>query len=149
MNSSTTIAEVTTMEQEVLDALVSLVPQLSATCRLPTYSQIAELVASSASRLFVARDSATETIVGTLTLVIFRTPTGLRASIEDFVVDEEFRGCGIGRLMCKRAIEAAKQKGAGMIDLTSNASREAANRMYESMGFEIRETNIYRKRLDE
>ena len=86
-------------------------------------------------------------IVGSLTLVLVRIPTGLRAIIEDVVVDEQCRGQGVGRALNEAALELARDAGAVTVDLTSRPSREAANRLYLSLGFEVRDTNVYRYKL--
>ena len=86
-------------------------------------------------------------IVGMLTLVTFRLPTGVRAWIEDVVVDSGSRGQGVGEALTQAAIELATARGAQTVDLTSRPSREAANRLYRRMGFEPRETNVYRFRF--
>jgi ribosomal protein S18 acetylase RimI-like enzyme len=86
-------------------------------------------------------------IVGTLTLIIFSTPTGRRSWIEDVVVDESARGAGVGEQLTAAAIDEARQRGVRTIDLTSRPSREAANAMYLKMGFGRRETNVYRLSL--
>ena len=80
----------------------------------------------------------------TLTLVIFRIPTGMRAWIEDVVVDEAARGHGVGEALNRFALDLAKRRGCKTVDLTSRPSREAANRMYQRIGFQARETNVYR-----
>jgi ribosomal protein S18 acetylase RimI-like enzyme len=91
-----------------------------------------------------ARDSdAKNEIVGLLCLTIYRVPTGIRSIIEDVVVDEQRRGRGIGKALVRYAIELARQAGASGVSLTSNPQREAANRLYQSMGFELRKTNPY------
>jgi len=79
-----------------------------------------------------------------MTLIVFPIPTGMRAWIEDVVVDENARGKGVGEALNRRAIEIAIQAGAKTIDLTSRPSREAANRLYQRLGFSVRDTNIYR-----
>ena len=95
--------------------------------------------------LFVARvPEAGGRIVGSLTLAVFRIPTGLRAWIEDVVVDGEARGKGVGEALNRAAIERAQALGARTVDLTSRPSREAANRLYRRIGFVQRETNVYR-----
>ena len=82
--------------------------------------------------------------VGTLTLVVFRIPTGVRAWIEDVVVDDAARGHGVGEALNQFALDLARGKGAKTVDLTSRPSREAANRLYQRIGFQPRETNVYR-----
>ena len=88
------------------------------------------------------------TIVGSLTLVVFPIPTGSRAWIEDVVVDEAARGAGVGAALNQAALDHARALGAKTVDLTSRPSREAANRLYQRLGFEPRETNVYRYELD-
>ncbi len=83
-------------------------------------------------------------IVGSLTLAVFRVPTGLRAWIEDVVVDESARGAGAGEALVLAAVRRAEAEGARTVDLTSRPSREAANRLYLRVGFEARTTNVYR-----
>jgi ribosomal protein S18 acetylase RimI-like enzyme len=91
----------------------------------------------------VARDEADD-VVGMLTLALFRIPTGMRAWIEDVVVDQRARGGGVGEALVREAIRIAGENGARTIDLTSNRSREAANRMYRKLGFSRRDTTVYR-----
>jgi ribosomal protein S18 acetylase RimI-like enzyme len=82
--------------------------------------------------------------VGSLTLATFRIPTGVRAWIEDVVVDSSARGHGVGEALNIAAIEEARARGAITVELTSRPSREAANRLYQRLGFVARETNVYR-----
>jgi len=127
---------------ELAAAFARLIPQLSKSSPPPGLDELAEMVASPASDVLVARlDGA---IVGTLTLVTFRIPTGVRAWIEDVVVDDSARGHGVGDLLNRFALDVARSKGAKTVDLTSRPSREAANRLYQRIGFQPRETNIYR-----
>ena len=102
------------------------------------------MVRSPATVLLVARHGEPPEIVGTLSLVVFRIPTGLRAWVEDVVVDDSVRGQGVGSALTKEAPRRAKAAGARTVDLTSRPSREAANRLYRRLGFEQRETNVYR-----
>lgn len=102
-------------------------------------------MASEASTLFVARVDGR--IAGSLTLAMFRIPTGVRAWIEDVVVDESARGHGVGEALNRAALDHARANGAITVDLTSRPSREAANRLYKRMGFEQRDTNVYRYTL--
>jgi ribosomal protein S18 acetylase RimI-like enzyme len=81
-------------------------------------------------------------------LAWFRIPTGVRAWIEDVVVDEEARGHGVGELLNRAALDLARELGAKTVDLTSRPSREAANRLYQRIGFVARDTNVYRYSLD-
>jgi ribosomal protein S18 acetylase RimI-like enzyme len=127
---------------ELLEGLNRLLPQLSNTAPPMTSSDLDELLASETLSLLVASDAGR--VVGTLTLAIFPLPTGMRAWIEDVVVDEAARGTGVGEELCTRAIQLAKARGAKTLDLTSRPSREAANALYLRLGFSVRETNVYR-----
>ena len=131
---------------ELVEAFARLVPQLSKSSPPPSVTELAETVGSDASDVLVARLDGT--IVGTLTLVVFRIPTGVRAWIEDVVVDDAARGHGVGDLLNRFALDLARQKGARTVDLTSRPSREAANRLYQRIGFVPRETNVYRFSLE-
>ncbi len=83
-------------------------------------------------------------IVGSLTLAMYRMPTGLKAWIEDVVVDAAARGHGVGELLSVAAIAEAVRRGAKNVNLTSRASRDAANRLYQRLGFVPYDTNVYR-----
>jgi ribosomal protein S18 acetylase RimI-like enzyme len=139
------VEKVQKVTSEVVLAFESLIPQLSRSNPAPTEADLNEMVASPASDVFVARVDGN--IVGSLTLVTFRIPTGIRAWIEDVVVDETARGHGVGEALNQVAIEAARHKGAVTVDLTSRPSREAANRLYQRIGFVQRDTNAYRLSL--
>ena len=138
-----TIERATEVSDELLEAFARLLPQLSRAAAPPGREEIAEIVSSPATELFLARgeDGA---ILGSLTLALFRIPTGMRAWIEDVVVDELARGRGVGEALTREAIRVASDAGARTVDLTSRPSREAANRLYEKIGFRPRETNVYR-----
>lgn len=140
-----TVAEVTSVEPGLVEAFERLIPQLSRSSPPPTPEQLAEIVSSPATVLFVAR--AGEVVVGSLTLALFRIPTGLRAWIEDVVVDEGARGRGVGEALNRAALAHALSVGARTVDLTSRPSRQAANRLYQRLGFVERETNVYRHEL--
>lgn len=131
---------------ELVRAFARLIPQLSTSSPPPTAEQVAEMVQAPASDVLVARlDGA---IVGTLTLVTFRIPTGVRAWIEDVVVDDSARGHGVGDQLNRFALQVARDKGAKTVDLTSRPSRDAANRLYQRIGFQPRDTNVYRFTLE-
>ena len=136
--------EAGTCDGEVLAAVQRLVPQLSTSATVPTAEQVAELCEAEATVLLLARlDGA---IAGMLVLVLFRLPTGLRAWIEDVVVDGDARGRGVGEALSREALRRARVAGAVTVDLTSRPSRVAAVRLYERLGFERRETGVYRHR---
>ena len=141
------IEQATRADEELVDAFKRLTPQLSRSNPPPTREELDELVRSQASRLLIARDEKGE-IVGSLTLVLFRIPTAMRAWIEDVVVDASARGQGVGEALNREALRIAKDAGARTVDLTSRPSREAANRLYQRLGFKPRDTNVYRIDLD-
>jgi ribosomal protein S18 acetylase RimI-like enzyme len=130
---------------ELVSALTELIPQLSSSPP-PDQRQLADILAGEGVTLFVARVDGR--IVGTLTLAVFRAPTGLRAWIEDVVVDESARGHGAGEQLTSAAIDKAAAIGARTVDLTSRPQREAANRLYRRVGFAERQTNVYRYTID-
>ncbi|MGA0862778.1 MAG: GNAT family N-acetyltransferase [Ilumatobacteraceae bacterium] len=131
-----------TVTDELVAAFEHLVPQLSKSNPPPSREELAEIVAAESTVLFVARVDGR--IVGSLTLATFRIPTGLRAWIEDVVVDGDARGHGVGEALNRAALDEARRRGAVTVDLTSRPSREAANRLYQRLGFVARETNVYR-----
>jgi ribosomal protein S18 acetylase RimI-like enzyme len=127
---------------EVAAAVGRLLPQLSQSAGPFDRPALERLVGGDSSRLVVARLDGR--IVGMLTLVIYPLPTGVRARIEDVVVDEQARGQGIGAALTREAVRLAGLGSARTVDLTSRPSRTAANRLYERMGFQRRESNVYR-----
>jgi ribosomal protein S18 acetylase RimI-like enzyme len=135
----------TTATETLLDGLNHLLPQLSSTAASLTLTDLELLVRSDAVKLLIAMEG--DAVVGTLTLITFPIPTGRRAWIEDVVVDVEARGRGVGEALTTAAIDVAIGQGVRTIDLTSRPSREAANALYVKLGFEHRETNVYRLSL--
>lgn len=131
---------------ELVEAFARLIPQLSKTSPPPSAAELREMIASPASEVLIA--TVDGRVVGTLTLVTFRIPTGVRAWIEDVVVDDGARGYGVGDALNQFALKLARDKGAKTVDLTSRPSREAANRMYQRIGFVGRDTNVYRYSLE-
>ena len=145
MASPVEVEEITQVTPEVVAAFERLIPQLSSSNPPPDEGTLAAIVGSEASQLLIARDPERDgEIVGSLTLVLFRIPTGLRAWIEDVVVDGSARGRGVGEALSRAALERAREAGAGTVDLTSRPSREAANRLYLRIGFVERQTKVYR-----
>lgn len=132
-------------DKALLDEANRLLPQLSGSAKPMTEVELRAILDSDTSHLLIAEDAGH--LCGMLTLAIFRIPTGVRAWIEDVVVDEAQRGQGVGKLLVNAAIDLARSQGAATIDLTSRPSREAANRLYRKLGFEPRDTNIYRIKL--
>lgn len=127
---------------EVVGTFGRLLPQLSRSAPPIDRATLDRLVSSAATTVLLAR--AEGRIVGTLSLVMFPIPTGLRAWIEDVVVDQAARGQGVGEALITEALRLAEAAGARTVDLTSRASREAAGRLYERVGFQSRETRAYR-----
>jgi len=128
--------------------MAELIPALSANRPPPDATQLQALLEDERLHLFLARDPQ-GTIAGMVTLILYRVPTGLRARIEDLVVSPHHRGHGLGRALMERAMLAARQAHAHVLDLTSNPSRLEANRLYLALGFTRWETNVYRRVLDE
>jgi ribosomal protein S18 acetylase RimI-like enzyme len=131
---------------DLAEAVATLIPQLSSSSRPPTLEELTQIITDPATTLLVARDGGR--IVGTLTLALFRVPTGVRAWVEDVVVDGDSRGAGVASALVEAALTVAEQRGARTVDLTSRPEREAANRLYVRLGFERRQTNVYRRTLE-
>ena len=138
------LSEVT---DDVVEAFGRLLPQLSRSARPLDRAAIARIVDSPGSNVLVARTGGV--ITGMLTLVMFAIPTGVRAIIEDVVTDDAARGQGVGTALTREAIAIARAAGVKTIDLTSRPSRVAAGRLYEKLGFEIRDTRVYRFTIDD
>jgi len=136
------IREATEVDDALVAAMARLVPQLSSSNPPPDAAALSAIVASDASVLLLAEEDGE--VVGAMTLVVFTIPTGVRAWIEDVVVDEVARGRGVGDALNRAAIERAREAGARTVDLTSRPSREAANHLYRRLGFEQRDTTVYR-----
>jgi len=132
---------------ELLDAFQRLIPQLTKNPACLSRDEINALVKSTCSTLLVAH-ADDDSIVGMLSLTVYRVPTSIRSIIEDVIVDKSARGQGIGEALMRRAIELARGRGAGNISLTSNPMREAANRLYLRVGFKKRETNAYQYKFE-
>ena len=141
---SVRIAE--SVDADLVAAVTALLPQLSRSAPPPTAEQLARIVADHATTLFVAEEDGV--IVGSLTLAAFEIPTGRRAWIEDVVTDSAARGKGVGSALVTAALQHAAGFGARTVDLTSRPDREDANRLYTTLGFEQRATNVYRRTLE-
>ena len=136
------IFEISEADDAILKEVNRLLPQLSKSAKLINLNTLQKLSNSECTRLYVAKEG--DFILGMLSLVVFSIPTGTKAWIEDVVVDQEARGKGVGRKLMEHALDVAKELGAKSADLTSRPSREVANRLYQKIGFEGRETNVYR-----
>jgi ribosomal protein S18 acetylase RimI-like enzyme len=140
------IEELAEVTDEVVEALARLLPQLSTSAQPLDAAAIQAMLASQAVTVLIARSD--DKIVGTLSLVVFRIPTGGRAWIEDVIVDNSVRGQGIGLLLTEEAVRLAKAAGARTVDLTTRPSRVAAGNLYEKVGFTQRDTRVYRHTFD-
>jgi len=137
----------TRVDNDLVMAFQRLIPQLSKSNPAPSKEQLESIVASDSSHVLLAKVDGV--IVGSLTLVIFHIPTGIRAWIEDVVVDTDARGKGVGEALNNYALAEAKRQGVSTVDLTSRPSREAANRLYQRIGFKARDTNVYRFQISD
>ena len=142
-----TIKEVEKVDAQLVAAYQKLIPQLSSSNLPPDEEELNTIVESDSATILIAAAEDGE-ILGSMTLIVFRIPTGVRAWIEDVVVDGSAQGQGVGQALNEYAIQLAEKAGAKTIDLTSRPSREAANRLYKRLGFEPRDTNVYRYRVE-
>ena len=134
-------AEVT---DELFLAIRSLVPQLGPGKSAPTRLELESLIRSDSSILLLARPAGKNNpIAGILTLAIYRVPTGIRSIVEDVIVDEKFRRLGIAEALLKKAVEIARDSGAGNVSLSANPAREAAHQLYQKLGFIRRDSFFY------
>ena len=144
------LIDITAAEQiddEIAAAMENLLPQLRANQQPPDREELEAVVRAECTTLLLARRVDTGAIVGTATLIVYRVPSGLRAYIEDVVVDVAARGYGVGEALMREAMVRAAERGADSVDLTSNASRTAAAKLYMKLGFKVRQTNAYRCEL--
>lgn len=137
------IETITQINEEILEVVERLIPQLKPACIPPGRKELEEIITSGSSTLLAARIQPEGPIVGILTLVMYRIPTGVHAWIEDVVVDEAVRGKGVGAELTNTAVRMADEQGASAVYLTSNPAREAANHLYQKLGFIQRHTNLY------
>ena len=93
--------------------------------------------------------TAEEHIIGCASLFVFDSPTGRKASIEDVVVSTAYRGQHIGKQLMEHVIEYARTLAPISLQLTSRPGRVEANRLYQSLGFQRRETNAYRMEIQD
>lgn len=148
VNSDTVIEVLEAVDDEVVAAFARLIPLLSTNAPIPDRDRVERVFAQPGNTVFAARAAATQQrILGLLTLVRIELATGTEARIEDVVVDDAARG--LGRALVVAALKAAVAQGANRVDLTSAPRRVAARRLYQSLGFEQRETGVFRHRLDE
>jgi ribosomal protein S18 acetylase RimI-like enzyme len=139
------IVEVKQVTPALVAAFARLMPQLIPGAVAPGAAELEEIVRGPGTQLLAAVEE--RSYLGVVTLVVFRIPSGKRARIESLVVDAGARGRGVGRALCRAAMDRARDIGADCVDLTSLPAREAANRLYASLGFKLRPTNAYRHRF--
>ncbi|AUC23924.1 hypothetical protein BTO15_00565 [Polaribacter sejongensis] len=140
------IYKLETVNDHILKAFIKLIPQLSTSCILPSQKDLEDIVSSNNTMLFIAEEN--NNILGTLTLVFNKIPTGNKVWIEDVVVDNTARGKGVGKKLTQFAIEYTANKGIKSINLTSSPDRIAGNELYQKLGFIKRETNVYRLTIE-
>lgn len=140
-----TIELAKSVNDDLFAAVNRLLPQLSSAAP-PSIEELQAIVDDPDTGLFVAKLDGV--VVGMLTLVLFRIPTGVKAWIEDVVVDDNARGRGVGEALNLAALDEARARGVKGVSLTSRPSREAANRLYQRIGFTRRDTNVYRYDID-
>lgn len=136
------IHEISSADEKTLRAVNELIPQLSQSASVMNEMQLRRLVESQATKLYFAQEG--DVVLGMLSLVVFSIPTGTKAWVEDVVVAQVARGKGVGMALMNHALAVAKDAGAKSVDLTSRPSREAANKLYQKLGFTARDTNVYR-----
>jgi len=137
------IREITSYSDKVYSALLKLLPQLDPEIKLPSKDFFKNILANNNTHFFAGELEDGE-IAGILTLTVYFIPTGTKLWIEDVVIDESHRGKGYGKEIMLHAMKFAQSLGAKSIDLTSRPFRIAANQLYIDLGFEKRETNVYR-----
>ncbi len=131
-NTPTNVSQIQQLLQQLTDRPVNF-----------TSETLVHMFRNDSSYLLGAVDEHNNRLVGILTLLLYHIPTGFKAHIDDVVVDIKERGKGIGEKLMREAMSISKEAGATQISLTSHARREAANRLYQRLGFELFETNVY------
>ena len=131
--------------EELVDALTSLLPQLNPELRPVTMERLSRVIDDPATTLLVVQNDGR--IVGAAAVLVYATPAFVKARIEDVVVDEHARGKGVGEALVRRCLEVARKRGAEIVELQSARWREVANRLYPRLGFQLRESNLYRLNL--
>lgn len=139
--SETRVRLLENVTDDELNDIAILLPQLSKSAVFDA-DRVRAMLASPDVFLYAAVEDGR--IVGLVTLLAIPQITGVRGHIEDVVVDEGHRGRGIARSLLEAAIVQAAKQGARTLDLTSRPSRESAHRLYESLGFVIRNTDVMR-----
>jgi len=136
------ILEVKKYSDQILEDVNTLIPQLSKTAKPISSHRLKAIISSQDIHLFLAEEE--ELIIGSLTLVMIRIPTCIKAQIEDVIVDEKYLGKGLGKQLTLHAINFSKENGASLVNLTCSPWRKAANELYKKLGFVRRDTNVYK-----
>jgi GNAT superfamily N-acetyltransferase len=141
------IQAVTNLTPEVQEALRRLLPQLNPRLAAPDAERLRRLLEDPDVVLLIARDGVQ--IVGTTTVIVYTTPFWIKARLDEVVVDASARGRGVGEALVRAALDIGRERGAQVAELQSGRgpTREAAHRLYERLGFKIRETDVFRKLL--
>ncbi|KAF1072273.1 MAG: Aminoalkylphosphonate N-acetyltransferase [Pseudomonas citronellolis] len=142
--SEVRIEQATHADAVLLRGVNRLLGYLSSRASALDEAGLQALLTAPGLELWVARQGEGGPVLGMLSLVSFRIPTGLRTWIEDVVVVPEARGQQVGDRLVQVAIERSRALGARTLDLTSNPTRLAAHRLYLRNGFALRETGVYR-----
>lgn len=137
-----TIYQAVEVAPKLAEAFQRLMPQLNPSSRIPNQQELQEIIDTGNTFLFIGEVNGE--IIGVVSLVFYKIPTGDKAWIEDVVVEEAARGKGYGKMLVSYAVDFAKSKGFFKINLTSNPARLAANTMYKQLGFKQYVTNVYR-----
>ena len=130
---------------ELLEALRSLLPQLNPQLPELTMDRLRSVIDDPAATLLVVHDEGA--VVGVAIVLVYTTPSWRKGRIEDVILDERVRGRGVGKALVQRCVDLARERGAEVVELQSNRKREIANRLYPSLGFELRDSNAYRLTL--
>jgi GNAT superfamily N-acetyltransferase len=132
--------------RELEAALARLLPQLNPDLVVPDAVRVRALIEDPAVTVLLAKDGAD--VVGTATVIVYTTPFWIKARIDEVVVDQAARGKGVGEALVKACLDVARKRGAQVAELQSGKQRDAANRLYRRMGFQLRDSNLYRITLD-
>lgn len=137
-----TFQEINEFQPSYLADINLLLSQLSSSHPVITQQELQQILSSPCSHLYVLLFE--ERIIGMATLCTYLCPTGRKAWIEDVVVDSAFRGKGLGKLLVNNIMDVVNQQGSTTLMLTSRPSRIEANHLYQNLGFEKRQTNVYK-----
>jgi len=131
---------------ELRQALARLLPQLNPNLPPPDDDRLRRIVADPDVVLLVARDGPAGEIVGTTTVIVYTTPFWIKARLDEVVVDDSARGKGVGEALVRAALDIARERGAQIAELQSarTEARESAHRLYERLGFKVRNSEVFR-----